>query len=200
MPAVFLVGREDLTLYYIALPAQAASCFLLIYDHPKMLSAQLMYIACIVLVVVLLALNLALHDPISHKSDSSLDYTNLLQIIKAQNATIYALERSLDVPITERDIEVGDLSRSAKTIKTKLVQHEGQHDGQYLPALTDNEIDCEARYGMHLVSSWRNSKEVWCSDESLYAPSLLNCYPYHQQHKKRDGRGPDLFCEESIER
>ena len=83
--------------------------------------------------------------------------------------------------------------------------------------------ECERKYGMQLVELWRGNREVWCEDtKNAQAPeadkSRLVCYPYHQvhtppahasppsppltprpsrtqEHKKRDGRGPDLFCE-----
>jgi len=57
---------------------------------------------------------------------------------------------------------------------------------------------CEKRYGLQLVDLWSKSEETWCSTSSNSNSKLqseLKCYPYHQEHKKLDGRGPDLFCE-----
>ena len=50
--------------------------------------------------------------------------------------------------------------------------------------------ECEAKYGYSLVKKWRDAKETWCEGQH----SNIECYPYHQQHKKLDGRGPDMFC------
>lgn len=49
---------------------------------------------------------------------------------------------------------------------------------------------CEAKYGYHLVSAWRKSKQTWCDGST----SSIKCYPYQQRHKKLDSRGPDMFC------
>jgi hypothetical protein len=60
--------------------------------------------------------------------------------------------------------------------------------------------ECEAKYGYQLVTEWKKAKQVWCapdsssSSSSSESPSSLTCYPYHQQHKKLDGRGADMFC------
>jgi hypothetical protein len=78
---------------------------------------------------------------------------------------------------------------------------------------------CEAKFGVSLIDNWRASQQVWCSSEdnantvhsnsnsnsdrntdnkhtdNTQMPSELKCYPYHQLHKQRDGRGPDMFCE-----
>lgn len=55
----------------------------------------------------------------------------------------------------------------------------------------DLEKDCENRYGLELVNKWRNKKQTWCKS----ATEELTCYPYHQVHKQKDGRGLDLICE-----
>ena len=60
------------------------------------------------------------------------------------------------------------------------------------------EKECENRYGMALINEWIQNRQEWCvSDESLSADmkSELVCFPYHQVHKKLDGRGADLICE-----
>ena len=59
------------------------------------------------------------------------------------------------------------------------------------------EEQCEQRYGLELVDTWRKNEQTWCTD-SAQDPKLkseLKCHPYHQAHKKLDGRGPDLVCE-----
>jgi hypothetical protein len=58
------------------------------------------------------------------------------------------------------------------------------------------EADCEARYGLELAETWRHNEQTWCvSRPGDAVQSELKCYPYHQKHKKLDGRGADLFCE-----
>ena len=59
------------------------------------------------------------------------------------------------------------------------------------------EDECEARYGLELVDRWRKNEEIWCESQSEEAEerSELKCYPYHQSHKKLDGRPADLICE-----
>jgi len=57
---------------------------------------------------------------------------------------------------------------------------------------------CEAKFGVSLIDNWRASQQVWCSghnNNKSQIQSELRCYPYHQLHKQRDGRGPDMFCE-----
>lgn len=63
---------------------------------------------------------------------------------------------------------------------------------------TKLEDQCEQRYGMELADIWGRNQEIWCADTAQPVAELrseLKCYPYHQAHKKLDGRGPDLVCE-----
>lgn len=62
---------------------------------------------------------------------------------------------------------------------------------------TSMEDHCEQRYGLELADEWRKREEIWCTGPSddVAMKSELKCYPYHQAHKKLDGRGSDLFCE-----
>ena len=62
---------------------------------------------------------------------------------------------------------------------------------------TQLEDQCEQRYGMELVDTWGKNEEIWCASDAQDGEqkSELKCYPYHQAHKKLDGRGPDLVCE-----
>lgn len=62
---------------------------------------------------------------------------------------------------------------------------------------TQLEDQCEQRYGMELVDTWGKNEEIWCASDAQNSElkSELKCYPYHQAHKKLDGRGPDLVCE-----
>jgi len=58
---------------------------------------------------------------------------------------------------------------------------------------------CERLYGFPLVESWKGNAQTWCESPASSAQtdqkSKLVCYPYHQVHKRNDGRGPDMFCE-----
>ena len=77
---------------------------------------------------------------------------------------------------------------------TSLVTYVSSQEGSvaWHETLADGlEKDCEMRYGISLINIWRKNSEVWCDSPN----SQLKCYPYHQHHKKLDGRGPDLFCE-----
>lgn len=63
------------------------------------------------------------------------------------------------------------------------------------------ENECEKRYGLQLIDLWRDTGSIWCKDainNELNIDGIsseLKCYQYHQEHKKLDGRGPDIFCE-----
>jgi hypothetical protein len=63
------------------------------------------------------------------------------------------------------------------------------------------ENECEKRYGLQLIDLWRDTGSIWCKDEINNELNIdgisseLKCYQYHQEHKKIDGRGPDIFCE-----
>lgn len=138
----------------------------------------------------------------------------LLELIQLQNQTILLLSKR----ISEQQIEpegqklqvVGKQTRAEINLSEqkgnldfdtgKIHEHapispvddapKGYHERWSTP-VTNLERDCSSRYGVGLVDNWSKSKQVWCEDGT----SSLTCYPYHQTHKKIDGRGPDLFCE-----
>jgi len=62
-----------------------------------------------------------------------------------------------------------------------------------------SESFCENKYGLRLIDYWRDRGETWCGTNTGVLKSdlrpELKCYSYHQEHKKLDGRGPDMFCE-----
>ena len=52
------------------------------------------------------------------------------------------------------------------------------------------------------MNIWKKNKESWCENSHAAAnhpndlpPASITCYPYHQAHKKLDGRPADVFCE-----
>lgn len=70
-------------------------------------------------------------------------------------------------------------------------------ESQYplVPKPHEMQHECEKRYGLELIDLWRKSEQVWCqSDSKVELPSTIKCYPYTQEHKRRDGRGADMFC------
>lgn len=77
---------------------------------------------------------------------------------------------------------------------------------------SDLERSCSDRYGRGLLNKWKANRQEWCTSDSstipasasdsstgtpsgIIPPGSLTCYPYHQVHKKLDGRPADLFCE-----
>ncbi len=141
----------------------------------------------------------------------NLNVASLLSLITAQNETIHLLERHLSLKhqdLTQASEEYHKLIKTTELL-AKLSTQEESNDQKcakhvetksHLPAypMSTSEIDCENRYGMEMVRQWGTHKEVWCKSESpddSAASSELVCYPYHQAHKKLDGRGPDMFCE-----
>lgn len=136
------------------------------------------------------------HDQLSEKLSSPIlrssqeSHSRLLKLVKFQNATIAQLERALESVGGKGALEKAKsldhppcpvLSTVDATIGVDVSPK----------GLTRHEQECEQRYGMSLVNEWRKNKEVWCDSPE----SQLTCYPYHQMHKKRDGRASDLFCE-----
>jgi hypothetical protein len=139
----------------------------------------------------------------------------LTQLIHVQNETIHALEQHLkakhkDLALVSEEytklIEVSELigKLSIPSIKSdEKLEVPPPKSGIKVGVrpnglLTSAEKECEFKYGMDLVDSWRKNREVWCSGDHIDnhdRASELVCYPYHQDHKKLDGRGPDLFCE-----
>jgi hypothetical protein len=92
---------------------------------------------------------------------------------------------------------------------SKIVPSSGAGEGNFLYAddgrpdyiESDLERDCSNRYGRGLLSHWKGTGQEWCSAPTSgnkfgdLPPGSVTCYPYHQTHKKLDGRPPDMFCE-----
>ena len=78
-------------------------------------------------------------------------------------------------------------------VTTSAIAQQSQHS----PLLKGIDGACEKAYGMMLVDEWRTHAQTWCQSDATsgFPESKLVCYPYHQMHKQRDGRGPDLFCQ-----
>lgn len=137
---------------------------------------------------------------------------NLIRLIELQNQTISSLTRTtsdesssqiskLLQVIHEKDMQISTLQSTVTQHKEREQQYASQevsHSSSHSPSsntystpMTSLEQDCDARYGYHLIDAWRSSRQIWCTSPA----SSLVCYPYHQEHKKLDGRGPDMFCE-----
>ncbi|KAJ1438330.1 hypothetical protein B484DRAFT_477201 [Ochromonadaceae sp. CCMP2298] len=151
----------------------------------------------------------------------------LLELIRVQNETIHTLEAHLvqrihkqgvesskeDEKLVQISDEISRLSqenemhrqRAASCANSSLVQPVAVQQKCPLAGargprepLSGFEADCEARYGLELAETWGRNEQIWCQSRPGDAvQSQLKCYPYHQKHKKLDGRGADLFCEAS---
>ena len=108
----------------------------------------------------------------------------LLNLISLQNETITALRHELSALQTQHKLSV--------TSKHLPIKHEEIQQQPQRISFSDMENECENRYGLNLIDLWSRNEQIWCSDGK---GSELKCYPYHQKHKKLDGRGPDMFCE-----
>ena len=176
---------------------------------------SLLYTVCLVCFIILLTLNLTLHYNNAASSQSSiliqkdgmaLEYARLLEVLKVQNATIHSLESMIDQSTSPRSPTDAkpQTATKASTDSSPLAIHPQRSNRTpsletHPHLLTNEQTECEARYGLQLIESWANSKQTWCSGnttiDGVESLSELTCYPYHQKHKQTDGRGKDLFCE-----
>jgi hypothetical protein len=137
------------------------------------------------------------HSSLSRGGNSE-SINKLIELIRIQNETIFTLENKLNSathlvssPVT-KDIPLPLLNKEISKTVTNL---QSVSNAEIVPKARQ---ECEAKYGMDLASIWKKNGEVWCEDKGNSDPALkseLKCYPYHQAHKKLDGRGPDLICE-----
>lgn len=148
----------------------------------------------------------------SHKSKSVDDVVQLMRVMRAQNETIANLIEVLEEKhpamtalletIKQKDHEISKLSNQIDTLLSEKLDSKqpaissplGSFDLQPTGLQLDRE--CEWRYGLTLIEEWKKKEEIWCeTDSGAEMKSSLRCFPYHQQHKKLDHRGPDVFCE-----
>lgn len=117
----------------------------------------------------------------------------LIELVKLQNETINVLQQRIGTAtVTPVKADVDSLSSNPLS-GSYIVAPPNSINIVYKPnTLTLDEQDCEARYGLPLVDKWRQSRQTWCSNPSTQ--SKLECYPYHQVHKKLNGQGMDMFC------
>lgn len=152
------------------------------------------------------------HSTVRLHENSSIDpeVSKLLDLITLQNKTILLLQTQLSKESAKRDENKNILHENH--LQSPLTKLTIEEDKPIVRSIQENEIptvsssssiitshelnskfesECDGKYGEAFISNWRDSKQIWCEDET----SSLICYPYHQAHKKLDGRGPDLFCE-----
>lgn len=135
--------------------------------------------------------------------------TNLLESIKSKDAEIEHLHLKLSTnnqlptndQIDKSNFGTGIKERKELSEKDEYSKLQAHVDPFKMPINIlqlepePMEESCEKRYGLSLIDSWRRNEQKWCSTKSTSSlESTLKCYPYHQQHKKLDGRGADLFC------
>jgi hypothetical protein len=146
-------------------------------------------------------------------------HQSLLQLISIQNETIALMEQQIMKLITNGADKINHIPDSLQNmihqhqqslsplntliekpapVETKSSIVSVTEDTHYYDIdETDTEKECEQRYGLSLAENWAKNRQIWCEDpnkSSKEDASELICYPYHQVHKKKDGRGPDLFC------
>ena len=95
------------------------------------------------------------------------------------------------------NIMTNEIENLIQTINTNNIASKSNINSKHTEVnLAKYEDFCEKRYGLQLVDLWAKSEESWCNTNiNSKFQSELKCYPYHQEHKKLDGRGPDIFCE-----
>lgn len=149
---------------------------------------------------------------------------NLLRVIDQQNSTLTELMNivrgdSNDKKISylfeklhHKDLEIETLSADLENSLRKISELEkitsnvdsasNKYVNDHVPKnnlyfksnMSKFEQNCEKRYGLSLIHEWRDSKKTYCSTTKGERESELICYPYIQEHKKREST-KDIFCE-----
>lgn len=168
-----------------------------------MMNYQYLVIFCMIINSVFILKYIVYHSP-------SVDIsTQLLEIIRIQNETIIYLETIMKNNVdSSTNHSISQIHKISSLKSSSIMTLETVKPS--IPIISDTiipianrlavpktgfEEECNRRYGLELIDLWKSSKETWCSsqdDNTL--DSHLECYPYHQEHKKKDGRGPDMFC------
>lgn len=143
--------------------------------------------------------------------DDNLIITSLTQLIKLKDEEIARLNAALDSTLLSKERLSNELSTAVskhlvadeRTSSTSLNIFSAvncnnskrlQRPLDVIP--TRLQESCEQRFGVRLIDDWRSHEELWCSNsDNNQLKSELRCFPYHQEHKKLDGKGPDVFCE-----
>lgn len=152
-------------------------------------------------------------QPANETQGRDISHHSLMQLIRLQNETISLMEKelvknaqSLTSHIQPETINLihrkqaenaAILTSTVAEVTASSRSKAGIDDFREIDT-SDMENDCEDRFGLSLVSKWRENRQIWCADSSRYKDtrggSELVCYRYHQHHKKREGQGVDVFC------
>lgn len=127
------------------------------------------------------------------------EISSYLKKIKEKDREIELLKASLSLKQSKVDAnDFGGKTNVAIAAKMGVDCDSSNAMVQEKTAVLESNLEtfCESKYGLRLIDNWRERGESWCESEgkSVLQPRL-KCYPYHQEHKKLDGRGPDMFCE-----
>ena len=127
------------------------------------------------------------HDKLKNSFDTEINRLN-----DRNNNLKIKLDKVEKELIKAKNIHNDDLNTNDKKLKINP-------NNLLIPPLLPQESSCENRYGLNLLENWKQTEEIWCKSnhENTKSPSIqstIKCFPYHQQHKKLDGRGPDMFC------
>jgi hypothetical protein len=121
----------------------------------------------------------------------------LIDLVRIQNVTIHALEEKIG-QLSDSSTEKAAVGKGISLVNSDSSKVECTSRGEFRSLIAKDREVCEAKYGMELASIWKKNEEIWCSDDNNKEEEMksqLKCYPYHQAHKKLDGRSPDLICE-----
>lgn len=179
------------------------NCSKILNKEPKqrssiMMLERILWVTLLSGLIILLAMNHLSLNNNDHSSGKVFNYRSaasqesfdrLIELVKIQNETINTLEQKLMSPDSGGSpfTPVVQVREITKTVVQK---------SEFPTLISKDRQACEARYGMDLASIWKKNEEIWCEDTSnSELRSQLKCYPYHQAHKKLDGRTADLICE-----
>lgn len=172
----------------------------------------LAFVGLLALVFIHVSLHISHHSsPLSLDGAASSDVSRLLGLVHAQNATIAELTVLIESSRKQSDsFSLLDVIRKKDTqlreLKEELVRATAANASlAKCPALsaatqlsqrppTGMDEMCERLYGLTLVENWRSNAQTWCESGPKGIGSKLVCFPYHQTHKRNDGRPPDMFC------
>lgn len=149
--------------------------------------------------------NDSINDFLFQQSFRSKSGDEIINVVASKDNEITRLSTEVSTVhqlISEKDNEIARLRSLLAETAQRPASVSAPSAAPAVPAplpipMTAMEQSCDDRYGDGLVRKWRASRQVWCdtpASEDDTTGSIV-CYPYHQEHKKLDGRGPDIFCE-----
>lgn len=144
--------------------------------------------------------NETMNDLLVRQSFAGKSNAEIISTVKNKDVQILNLATAVAEQrqhISDKDAEIERLKIALAATEHHYTRIGGSIDMVSLPKpLTSMEQACDDRYGNGLLRKWKAAKQTWCHDlEGGDTSGSLICYPYHQEHKKLDGRGADVFCE-----